>query len=150
LSLARGANRAGITWYVPDPSARDAIDGTNPYSRVMEYQDIFPNRQLTPLEQSNLRSFDVTIYPRERGPYNFDLPEPGYENGLLSHGILSNGELNRPETRWAGIMRGLNTNDFEAANIEFVEFWMLNPYMDKTDEPGNVSDGGDMYIDLGT
>lgn len=151
LSLARGANRAGITWYVPDPSARDAVDATNPYSRVMEYQDIFPNRQLTPLEQSNLRSFDVTIYPRERGPYNFDLPEPGYENGLLSHGILSNGKLNKPETRWAGIMRGLNTNDFEAANIEFVEFWMLNPYMEKLDpDGGDVSDGGDMYIDLGT
>lgn len=148
LTLARNANRAGMTWYVADPSARDAVDGVNPYSRIIEYQDIFPNRQLTPLEQSNLRSFDVTIYPRERGPYNFDLPGDGYPG--LTKGLSIAGELNEPKTRWAGIMRGLNTNDFEAANIEFVEFWMLNPYMDKADEPGNVSDPGDMYIDLGT
>lgn len=151
--LARGANRALINWFIADPSARDAIDAANPYTRIIQYQDIFPNRQLTPLEQSNLRSFDVTIYPRQRGPYNFDLPtNPSSSEGYpgLTAGILPDGELNLPKSRWAGIMRGLNTNDFEAANIEFVEFWMLNPYMEKLDDPGNVSDGGTMYIDLGT
>lgn len=148
IILARGANRAGITWYVPDPSARDGIDAVNPYSRIIQYQDIFPNRQLTPLEQSNLRSFDVTVYPRDRGPYNFDLPNGGYPG--YTKGIGITGKLNEPATRWAGIMRALNTNDFEAANIEFVEFWMLNPYMEKTDDPGNVSTDGTMYIDLGT
>jgi cell surface protein SprA len=150
--LARSANRAGLNWFIADPSARDAVDGTNPYTRIIQFQDIFPNRQLTPLEQSNLRSFDVTIYPRERGPYNFDLPRNASDEGYpgLSAGLLENGELNRPETRWGGIMRGLNTNDFEAANIEFVEFWMLNPYMDKPADDGPVSEEGTMYIDLGT
>mgnify|MGYP000576629399 CR=1 FL=1 len=147
--LARNANRAGMSWFIADPSARDAVDGVNPYTRLIQFQDIFPNRQLTPLEQSNLRSFDVTIFPRERGPYNFELPD-GYDSGNLSKGFTSAGKLNLPESRWAGIMRGLNTNDFEAANIEFVEFWMLNPYMDKADDPGNVSKDGTMYIDLGT
>lgn len=147
--LARNANRAGLTWFIADPSARDGIDGVNPYTRLIQYQDIFPNRQLTPLEQSNLRSFDVTIFPRERGPYNFELPG-GYEGGTLTKGLTTDGKLVLPESRWAGIMRGLNTNDFEAANIEFVEFWMLNPYMDKADDPGNVSKAGTMYIDLGT
>ncbi|MEZ4964726.1 MAG: cell surface protein SprA [Saprospiraceae bacterium] len=147
--LARNANRSGLTWFIADPSARDAVDALNPYTRLIQFQDIFPNRQLTPLEQSNLRSFDVTIYPRERGPYNFELPG-GYNGGLLTKGFTTDGQLNLPETRWAGIMRGLVTNDFEAANIEFVEFWMLNPYMDKADDPGNISDDGIMYIDLGT
>ncbi len=147
--LARNANRAGMSWYIADPSARDGIDAANPYTRLIQFQDIFPNRQLTPLEQSNLRSFDVTIFPRERGPYNFELPG-GYGGGLLTKGLTTDGKLNLPETRWAGIMRGLNTNDFEAANIEFVEFWVLNPYMDKADDPGNVSKAGTMYIDLGT
>jgi cell surface protein SprA len=147
LSLARGANRAGMTWFIADPSARDAIDATNPYTRIIQYQDIFPNRQLTPLEQSNLRSFDVTIYPRQRGPYNFETQD-GYPS--YSAGLTTDGELNIPASRWGGIMRGLNTNDFESANIEFVEFWMLNPYMDKADDPGNVSEGGKMYLDLGT
>lgn len=143
--LRLGANRARLSWYIADPSARDKKDGNNPYTRLIQFQDIFPNRQLTPLEQSALRPLDVTIFPRERGPYNFDIPD-GYPG--LSKGLTTLGELDEPETRWAGFMRGLNTVDFEAANIEFVEFWMLNPYMDKGDGT-NISKEGDMYIDLG-
>lgn len=145
-TLALGANRAGLSWYIADPSARDQVDGSNPYTAQIQFQDIFPNRQLTPLEQSALRPLDVTIYPRQRGPYNFDLPD-GYPG--ISAGLTTEGELDQPATRWAGFMRGLNTNDFEAANIEFVEFWVLNPYMDKADDP-DVSADGNMFIDLGT
>ncbi len=144
-SLSLGANRAALAWYVSDPSARDASDATDPYTRLIQYQDIFPNRQLTPFEQSSLRPLDVTIFPRARGPYNFELPK-GY---ATSAGFTANGQLALPKTRWAGFMKELNTNDFEASNIEFIEFWMLNPYMDKTDgDP--VSDAGSMYIDLGS
>ncbi len=145
-SLSLGANRAGLSWYVSDPSARDAVDGSDPYTRLIQYQDIFPNRQLTPFEQSSLRPLDVTFYPRDRGPYNFELPD-GYPG--ISKGLNISGELNEPGTRWAGFMRELTTNDFEAANIEFVEFWMLNPYMEKVDG-SPVSDDGTMYIDLGS
>lgn len=145
-TLALGANRSRLSWYIADPSARDAVDNSNPYTRRIEFQDIFPNRQLTPLEQSALRPLDVTIFPRERGPYNFELPD-GYAG--ISKGLTTTGELDEPATRWAGFMKGLNTNDFEAANIEFVEFWMLNPYMDKGDNT-NISKDGSMYIDLGS
>jgi len=150
-TLALGANRAGLSWYIADPSARDGIDGSDPYTTLIQYQDIFPNRQLTPLEQSSLRPLDVTYYPDERGPYNFDIPG-GYADGngfQLTRGLNSQGKLVAPETRWAGFMRGLNTNDFEAANIEFIEFWMLNPYMDKADG-SPTSAAGDLYFDLGT
>ncbi len=145
-TLPQGANRAGLTWYITDPSARDGNDNNNPYARLIQFQDIFPNRQLTPLEQSNLRPLDVTFFPRDRGPYNFEMPD-GYPG--ISEGLTISGELNRPETRWGGFMKGLNTNDFEAANIEFIEFWMLNPFMDKLDGTP-ISASGDMYIDLGT
>ncbi|MFM8485323.1 MAG: hypothetical protein ACKOCH_03225, partial [Bacteroidota bacterium] len=138
--------RAGLAWYVADPSARDAVDGGDPYTTLIQYQEIFPNRQLTPFEQSSLRPLDVTFYPRERGPYNFELPD-GY-NGI-SAGFTADGTLNLPSTRWAGFMREVTTNDFEAANIEFVEFWILNPYMEKNDG-SPVSDAGSMYIDLGS
>jgi cell surface protein SprA len=144
-TLSLGANRAGLTWYISDPSARDQSDATDPYTRLIQYQDIFPNRQLTPFEQSSLRPLDVTIYPRERGPYNFEIPT-GY---ATSAGLNPNGELNLPKTRWAGFMKELNTNDFEASNIEFIEFWMLNPYMNKSDGEA-VSGEGQMYIDLGS
>lgn len=145
-TLSLSANRAGLSWYISDPSARDASDGTDPYTRLIQFQDIFPNRQLTPFELSNLRPLDVTIYPRERGPYNFERPD-GYPGHSL--GLTTDGKLREPKTRWAGFMKEVNTNDFEAANIEFIEFWMLNPYMEKTDGE-SVSDAGQMYIDLGS
>ena len=144
-TLSLGANRAGLTWYISDPSARDQPDGTDPYTRLIQFQDIFPNRQLTPFEQSSLRPLDVTIFPRERGPYNFEIPT-GYST---SAGLNEKGELNLPRTRWAGFMKELNNNDFEASNIEFIEFWMLNPYMNKSDGD-DVANGGQMYIDLGS
>ncbi len=145
-TLSLGANRAGLSWYISDPSARDQPDGIDPYTRLIQFQDIFPNRQLTPFEQSSLRPLDVTIYPRERGPYNFEIPG-GY--GSFSAGLTTNGELALPQSRWAGFMKEVTTNDFEASNVEFIEFWMLNPYMEKTDGE-TVSDAGTMYIDLGS
>lgn len=147
-SLAINANRAKAVWYQADPSARTAQDTTNPYTRIIESQEIFPNRQLTPLDNSFLRPLDFTYYPRERGPYNFEIPD-GYPN--LSKGLAPlTGELQNPETRWAGVMRGVTTNDFEQANIEFIEFWMLNPFIDKPDDPGNVTNNGKLLIQLGT
>ncbi|MDX2282134.1 MAG: cell surface protein SprA [Saprospiraceae bacterium] len=149
-TIALGANRAGMSWYIADPSARDDIDAGDPYTSLIQYQDIFPNRQLTPLEQSSLRPLDITYYPRDRGPYNYERPDGYTRNGSkISNGLTEKGELNLPETRWGGIMRGLNTNDFEAANIEFIEFWVLNPYMDKKDGSA-VSKDGTVYFDLGT
>jgi cell surface protein SprA len=148
-SLALGANRAKLAWYIADPSSLDNVgatpDNTNPYARLFRFQDIFPNRQLSPLEQSTLRPLDVTIFPRDRGPYNFEIPT-GYPG--VSLGMNNDGKLKDPETRWAGFMRGINnsSNDFEANNVEFIEFWMLNPYMDK---PEGVSQAGEMVIDLG-
>ena len=79
---------------------------------------------------------DLAYYPDERGPYNYTV------NGLNYDGTLMN-----PQKNWAGIMRKIETNDFEAANIEFVEFWMMDPF-----DPlhGDMShSGGDLYIQLG-
>ena len=46
-------------------------------------------------------------------------------------------------------MRKLDTNDFEAANVEYIEFWMLDPFA-YTREQGTASQyGGDFYINLG-
>jgi cell surface protein SprA len=144
--ISAGANRARLSWYIADPSATDDVDAGSPYTRRIQFEELFPNRQLSPLEQSSLRPLDVTIYPNQRGPYNYELPG-GYSG--ISKGMNTQGELLDPKTRWAGFMKGLNTNDFEAANIEFVEFWMLNPYMDKADG-SDVSESGEMFIDLGS
>ena len=138
-----GTNRAKLNWYRVDQTVND--NQGSPYTvRILE-REVFPNQnQETSFTNGNLGTFDLTYYPEERGPYNFDLP-----NGTeFSEGLNNQGGLTAPESRWAGIMQALNTNDFEATNIEFLEFWMLNPFMDN---PGGITttQGGDLYFNLG-
>ena len=146
-----GVNRAALAWYRIDPSVRtdfdNNIDNPAPYSTAIRQEEVFRNRQITPQDNPFLFTFDLCYNPKERGPYNFDVP-----NGTqYSEGVTVSGDnitLNEPETRWAGIMRSLNTNNFEAANIEFLEFWVLNPFMDKKDGSA-VSGAGELNINLG-
>ena len=43
-------------------------------------------------------------------------------------------------------MRSLETNDFENANVEYIDFWLMDPF----DNTGpNPNGNGDLYIDLG-
>lgn len=130
-SLLYGVNRAKLAWYSIDRQARNQADFTNPYTRLIDQEELF-NRDVQ-VGQSELLTFDISYFPEERGPYNFDLPG----GTPVSQGITPgpNGEilLNEPKSRWGGIMRNFQNTDFEAANYEFIEFWMLNPYMDRPD-----------------
>ncbi len=144
--LANGFNRAKMNWYRIDPTLRQ--EGTNPYVAQFSEQDIFPNRQdnQTGLQNIGLFTFDLAYNPSRRGPYNFDVDGMADDGTMVSAGINpATGELNDPASRWGGIMRSLQTNDFQAANIEFVEFWVLSPFIDNA---GGT--GGNMYMNLGT
>jgi cell surface protein SprA len=144
--LRGGANRALLNWYRIDNVARNEQDRNNPYTAPVNLQEIFPNTSLQPGLNNLIQVLDLTYYPYFRGPYNFDIPNGGYPG--ISAGLSVRGELNEPRTRWAGIMRALTTNDFEAANVEYVEFWVLNPFMDKNDGTA-VTTGGFMTLNLG-
>ncbi|MFT4565278.1 MAG: cell surface protein SprA [Saprospiraceae bacterium] len=153
--VAYGANRALMNWGVVfDRRARTGQDQADSYSRRIDATELFPIRQQDRSQLPDLLTFDVHYYPTERGPYNFDVPDGITSNGRkVSQGVTFDQEnekivLNRPETRWAGIQRSLQNNDFEAANYEYVEFWMMNPFMDRTDSD-NTNDRGVIYIDLG-
>ncbi len=134
-----GVNRAKLNWYRIDLSVVNSQ--SNPYTAAIPQDEVFPNVTVRPGFANNIQSLDLTYYPDERGPYNFDRP---FEAGAtdFSAGVLENGRLAQPQTRWGGIMRSLNTNDFEAANIEYIEFWLLNPFI-------NGPNDGDLYINLG-
>ena len=107
------------------------------YVREILETEVFPNRDPDLGSQiTNLAVLDVAYYPLERGPNNYTVS-----------GLKANGELYNPSDNWGGIMRKLETNDFEAANIEFIEFWMMDPFNNE-DGLSNHS-GGDMYINLG-
>src|SRR5690606_37891103 len=101
-------------------------------------------------QQVVLQTLDLGFYPDQRGPYNYDV------NGVppYSSGINFDGSLKDPRTRWGGIMRRLETNDFQAANVEYIQFWMMDPYNeDYNTETDSTFDrtrlpSGDLYINL--
>ena len=151
-NIEYGYNRAKLAWYVIDPLfqrnsaitpshiANDPTQQTNNYVREVLITEIFPNKDVVNGQPQRLRTLDFAFYPEERGPYNFDLMGvPG-----ISYGINEDGFLNNPTTRWGGVTRKIETNDFEAANIEFIEFWMLDPFLDNPNH-----NGGDFFINLG-
>ncbi len=133
-----GVNRALLNWYRIDQSIRGNTN--NPYTAPIPQTEVFPNVTVQPGLSNIIQTLDMTYYPEDRGPYNFDVPNGGTN---YSAGLRNDGKLLEPETRWGGIMRALNTNDFQAANIEYLEFWMLDPYITNGDNPG------DLYVNLG-
>ena len=156
-NLKYGARRAKLSWYTIDPLFFRTTSVTPPnvnkileldngssiaqqsyhYVREILETEVFPNKDPDLGSQiTNLGMLDVAYYPEERGQYNFTV-----------QGIDQNGKLLNPSANWGGMMRKLETNDFEAANIEFVEFWMMDPF---NSEDGLINhSGGDMYIHLG-
>jgi cell surface protein SprA len=148
--LSYGFNRAKLSWYQIDNlfysqndrnplrNNRDEREGI--YTRLYYERQLFPNRENPNLQNAALYTFDMYFDPTEKGPYNFETTgEPG-----ISAGIDANGKLNDPGSRWGGVMRSIETNDFEAANIEFIQLWVLDPFLN-TFGPRE----GNLYIHLG-
>jgi cell surface protein SprA len=147
--LRTGYNRAKLAWYNIDPiftrSRSETPDHitpeqqSNPYVREVPEQELFPNKVPANNQTQNIVMFNLAFYPEERGPYNYDLAgAPG-----ISSGMNDRGNLNNPRSRWGGIMRRVEPTDFDASNIEFIEFWMMDPFANGT------SEGGDLYFNLG-
>ena len=148
-----GVNRAGMNWYRIDQFIREKTEPKerdNPYAIGIAQTEVFPARSIGGITLTNfLPTFDIRYKPKERGPYNFDIStghtNVGGVNGKVSAGVQGDLSLREPETRWGGIMRGLTQTDFEAANVEYIDFWVLDPFLD----PRKNNTGGNMYIHLG-
>lgn len=112
---------------------------SNHYVREVYVHELFPNRDQSSYNgsTSTLSVLNLAYYPEERGPYNF--------NPTLD----INGHLPNPRQKWGGMMRKLDTNDFETANIEYIEFWMLDPFIYTRQQADANRYGGDFYINLG-
>lgn len=144
--LAYGFNRAKIAWYSIDdnfytgaaPSNINNDDKSKPYAREILESEVYPNKELVQGQRNNIHEFNIAFYPKERGPYNYDTLSP------WSFGLDADGYLNNPESRWGGIMRKLDATDFEAANIESIDFWLMDPFIEAPD-----SEGGKLYFNLG-
>ena len=144
--LSYGYNRARLAFYnidpiffitgnslTPDNIRRDKNELSNHYVRQVFEREVFPFKESNTGQAIILPTFDLAYYPTERGPYNF-----------TTTGLTPSGNLANPRSRWGGIFRKLETNDFEALNIEFIELWMLDPFI-----YNKTSRGGDLYFNLG-
>lgn len=149
--LRAGFNRSHLSWYVIDYSTFHINSATTPKHiaedpgatdnmnvAYVNKQDLFPNNNPALGEITNLATLDLTYYPRERGMYNYDTLSPVDADGHFTH----------PEDKWAGVMRALSTTDFEMNNIEYIQFWMLDPFNEDQDT-NNTHSGGDLYFNLG-
>lgn len=156
-STFSGVNRARLNWYRIDPLARNSDDTSNPYTSIVPQNEVFPNRNIQPNQRADVQVFDLSFYPTERGPYNFDVPGgiPGISTGVQTNANddLNPVVLNDPETRWGGVMRALTTNDFQTSNIEYLEFWMLSPFLDENNPQSAAPDyerrEGTLYFNFG-
>lgn len=148
-----GANRAKLSWYRIDQNIRSDRDRENPYTAQIPQTEVFPNIQIPANQLPNIQTLDLSYFPSERGPYNFDVPDgyPGFTEGIEIVGDEL--RLRDPGSRWAGIMRAMNNNDFQSANIEFLEFWMLSPFLDPDNPEAPAPDyqqkEGTLYINFG-
>jgi cell surface protein SprA len=150
-SLPYGYNRAKLSWYQIEPVLQDASNPNNPIKdknllsdprvRQVNNQELFPQRTPQP-GLNQLITFDLSYYPKLRGTYNYD---------YSAASINADGTLKNPEKRWGGIMRSIDQTDFESANIEFMEFWVQDPFMRTTQFPNGYTNpaGGQLYINLG-
>jgi len=149
--LAYGYNRARLAWYIIDPlfynnnsatpSNLTSADQSMPYARAVYEPELFPYKQQSGTQLTTYMTvFNLAFYPTERGPYNYDVAgAEGYSNGVDEDGNLIN-----PKSRWGGIMRKFDNTDFESSNYEYIEFWMMDPFIENPNHTG-----GKLYFNLG-
>ncbi|RPD50484.1 cell surface protein SprA [Hymenobacter sediminis] len=168
--LKAGYQRAKLAWYTIDqtyytngqskPQNIGVNDVKNHYVRGIKRTEIFPNRDVGTTGNSFETTFDLAYFPNERGQYNYN-PNVNPNNPRQ---FLSNTPTERA-ARYGGISREITFDtDFDNANVEYLEFWMMDPFI--SDGPSgnnyNVIDdgqnqtrasnnrGGDLYINLGS
>ncbi|MBJ6143731.1 cell surface protein SprA [Hymenobacter sp. BT559] len=168
--LASNYQRGKLAWYTIDQSYYTGGNGTsgiaaatlsNFYTRGIPRNEIFPNKDLGATGNGYEYSFDLAYYPSERGPYNFST---GLDAGDRTGRRFANTTPAANASRFGGISRGITFDtDFDNANIEYLEFWMLDPFakasnreLTRIDDPASstpyyadTNPGGRFILNLG-
>ena len=143
--IAYGKNRAKLAWYSISTDLTRNTSYTpsyirnrpelreNHFVREIPITEVYPDKEITTGTSQYIATLNMAYYPNERGPYNYDLAN-----------LNSDGTFTNPDKRWGGIMRALTVTDFESANYDHIEFWMMDPFVYNQ----NAS-GGEMYFNLG-
>jgi cell surface protein SprA len=145
--ITTGYKRAKLAWYSIDPtfytsqrpSGISDDDLSTNRTRRIYYDELYPVTDVTPGQSTVVNTLDLTYFPQERGPYNFNPIAQGTNTFTEGEAV----------TNWGGIMRAINSTNFEQSNVEYIQFWMLDPY---DGNPGDVLDPdntGTLEINLG-
>ncbi|TDM00529.1 MAG: cell surface protein SprA [Flavobacteriaceae bacterium] len=127
-SLESAKNRALFSWYNIDSrfyGIGGDISGVDDNARSLHMarrinlRELFPNNQNANQINTYVTTLDLTTYPTEPGPYNTD-------------------EGQSASSRWAGITRPLSVTNFAQSNIQYLEFWVMDPYADNTGSSGEL------------
>ncbi len=141
-------NRAKMTWFIQDPLfyrnnsyTPNAIKNnqhvmTNDYLREIDSKEVFPGYQ--PPKNlgviSTQQILDLHFYPDERGPYNYDVAS-------LNTGEINKVVLQNPKSNFGSMMRRMETTNWDAANVSYIEFWMMDPFSPDLDSLKAWDDG---------
>ncbi|WP_291094139.1 cell surface protein SprA [Empedobacter sp. UBA6745] len=130
LSFNNG--RRMLSWYTIDPRFY-GMGGSSPLTdqqmsthmaRRIKLKELFDQRDVMAGTNSYISTLDMTFYPQERGPYNVNPNAVDTKN-------------------WGAIMRPISVSNFKDSNVEYIEFWMMDPYAD-----GKGGDG-ELLVHLG-
>ena len=137
-NLINGFGRSKVAWYTVDPifytNQRPAGVTDNDISlnatRRVFIDEVFPQVNIAQGQTTVQGTLDIAYYPNQKGPYNAN---PDFD-------------AESPNEKWGGLMRSLSSTNFEQSNVEFVQFWVLDPYVDGITTDAN---SGELVINLG-
>ncbi|WP_425556496.1 cell surface protein SprA [Flavobacterium chungnamense] len=144
--LEYGFKRAKLAWYSIDPvfytqrpSGISEDDLSLNSTRRIFSQELFPNTVIAQGQTQVVNTLDLTYFPNERGPYNFNTA------------TAPDNTIPNPKDNFGGIVRALNSTNFEQSNVEYVQFWMLDPYFTGPGRPIETAPTniGKVYLNLG-
>ncbi|TRX04222.1 cell surface protein SprA [Flavobacterium gawalongense] len=135
--LSYGFKRAKLAWYSIDPvfytqkpSGISNEELSFNTTRRIFSEELYPLTDIAQGQSQVVNTLDLSYYPSDRGPYN------------NSSNVSTN-----PTDNFGGIMRSLNSTNFEQGNVEYIQFWILDPYVGSGEIP--QSNTGKIYFNLG-
>ncbi|WP_269685787.1 cell surface protein SprA [Flavobacterium lacustre] len=135
--LSYGFKRGKLSWYSIDPvfytqkpSGISNDDLSFNSTRRIYSEELYPLTDIAQGQSQVINTLDLSYYPSDRGPYNNSL-----------------NMSNNPKDNFGGIMRSLNSTNFEQGNVEYIQFWVLDPYVGNGQTPD--SNSGKIYFNLG-
>jgi len=135
--LSYGFKRSRLSWYSIDPvfytqkpSGISNDDLSFNTTRRIFSEELYPLTDIAQGQSQVINTLDLSYYPSERGAYNNNI-----------------NFSTDPKSNFGGIMRSLNATNFEQGNVEYIQFWVMDPYVGKGAIPQN--NAGKLYFNLG-